>query len=343
MAILDILPDLDDRRIHQVNLGRPIEDPRDPVTPRPPGYDNDHRHPGVSINGGSNFGSQSTMTRSGLRFEDYDPFIRDVTDDELVENRLTNLLRSDSRYIQQARERGAIAAAERGGLSGSMFAEASEASAIQAGMPIATADAQAYRQAASENLQHLNNNILSRLQAATQIELSRMSENQAVRVAEIQTAAQKYMQEIANEHAKTMFELSADHDNFMENIRQGGRVEIANLSHTFQKELMGMGFEHDFNMSELTHDQRIQVEEMFNDPRFYAQLDFQRNQMNMNMMAMMTQMYAEGINSMNMQDIDEAAFSRGARFFEDLFKFGMGLMRQVDEKGFPEIDFGGNP
>lgn len=82
--------------------------------------------------------------------------VRQPTGDELVENRLTKLLAGDSAYIQNARTRGTKQAAGRGLLNSSLAGAASEASAVNAGLPIASQDASAFSAANAQNQNDLN-------------------------------------------------------------------------------------------------------------------------------------------------------------------------------------------
>lgn len=93
-------------------------------------------------------------------------YTRAVQPNELVSHQLSALLDSNSRYIQQARQAGMQAAANRGLLNSSLAAGTSEASAIQAGAPIASADAAAYQAAAGQNVDVLNQQNLQAMQNA---------------------------------------------------------------------------------------------------------------------------------------------------------------------------------
>lgn len=72
---------------------------------------------------------------------------RMVTQNELVANQLNSLLNSNSSYVRNARQRGVEMAAGRGLVNSSMAAGAAQRAAIEAGLPIAQSDAQAYRSA----------------------------------------------------------------------------------------------------------------------------------------------------------------------------------------------------
>jgi hypothetical protein len=96
----------------------------------------------------------------GLSGADGRSYVGQVQGDELVENRLGNLLAKDSNYIQNARSRGLQGASRRGMLNSSIAQGAAERSAIEAGMPIASADAQTYLQTRMQNQSDLNQNLM---------------------------------------------------------------------------------------------------------------------------------------------------------------------------------------
>jgi hypothetical protein len=84
-------------------------------------------------------------------------YTRSVQGNELTQDQLSGLLSGDSRYVQEARTRGREGAAARGlGVLGGMGAGLAEREAIRAALPIAESDAGAYRSAAAENLNYLN-------------------------------------------------------------------------------------------------------------------------------------------------------------------------------------------
>lgn len=287
-----------------------------------------------------NQGSGFRLRRISANLGDFDPdqfqaTTREVNPNELVENRLNDLLAGDSRYIQQARRQGERAAAARGALSSSIFAGASEAAAIQAALPIAAQDAQTYYRTASENMTALNNMSLLQLQSATQIAATRMS-------VEVQANSRLMLQEMQNEHTRAMFELSMGHDTFMENLRQEGRIELADLGFYHRQVLTEMGFEHDINMSELTQEQRIELEERFGDPRFYANLEMQRSNVMSQYMLGMMGMYAQGMSQMNLADIDEDSFSRGEQFWSQLVASLTEGFSRIWGDDFPTFATGGN-
>lgn len=72
------------------------------------------------------------------------PVLGTVNSDQLVEDRLTRLLGSDSPLIARARQRAAENATARGLQNSTMAVQAGESAAIDAALPIATSDASTY-------------------------------------------------------------------------------------------------------------------------------------------------------------------------------------------------------
>ena len=102
---------------------------------------------------------------SGIQGTDGRAYTGNVQGNELVENRLGTLLnRGDSAYLQNARQRGLQSAQRRGMGNSSISAGASERSAIEAGLPIAQADAQTYLQTRMQNQNDLNANLMQERQ-----------------------------------------------------------------------------------------------------------------------------------------------------------------------------------
>lgn len=96
----------------------------------------------------------------GIQGTDDRAYTGNVQNQELVENRLNNLLSGDSAYIQNARLRGLQGAGKRGLLNSSIAAGSAERAAIESGLPIASADAQTYLQTRMQNQQDLNQNLM---------------------------------------------------------------------------------------------------------------------------------------------------------------------------------------
>ena len=71
-------------------------------------------------------------------------FARQVTPNELVSTQLNNLTAGNSQYMQNARRRGVEYANSRGNLNSSIGAGSAMRASLEAGLPIAQADAAAY-------------------------------------------------------------------------------------------------------------------------------------------------------------------------------------------------------
>ena len=117
------------------------------------------------------------------------PETREVQDEELTSHQLNKLLSSDSKYMQDARRQGLEQAAAMGGLGGTAAAGASMQAAVRAGLPIAQADAQAFQQAASENMAALNQYAQLNLQRATDLQKMNLDAKVQMRSTAIQTNA----------------------------------------------------------------------------------------------------------------------------------------------------------
>ena len=120
---------------------------------------------------------------------DVNPTTREVTPDELVENRLSGLLNSDSKFIQDARRQGLEQANAMGGLGGTAGTGASMNAALRTAMPIAQSDAEAFRLAASENMAALNQYSQLNAQRATQLELAQIDASSRQKLTQITTSA----------------------------------------------------------------------------------------------------------------------------------------------------------
>lgn len=83
-------------------------------------------------------------------------FARTITPNELVANQLQALLNRDSPYMRNAEQRGIEMAQRRGNLNSSIAAGSARRAALEAAAPIAQADAQAWREANSQNFEALS-------------------------------------------------------------------------------------------------------------------------------------------------------------------------------------------
>lgn len=122
--------------------------------------------------------------------ENAQPHTREVTDPELVQNQLSSLLNSDSKYMQDARRQGLEQANALGGLGGTVGTGASMTSALRAALPIAQQDAATFTKVASENMAALNQFAQLNHQRATQLALGQMDSNTRIMTANISASSQ---------------------------------------------------------------------------------------------------------------------------------------------------------
>lgn len=91
-------------------------------------------------------------------------YVTDAGPQDLVENRVTNLLARDNPYVANARSRGLQGAAKRGMLNSSIAQGSAERAAIESALPIATQDANTMSQTRMLNQQELNKNLMQERQ-----------------------------------------------------------------------------------------------------------------------------------------------------------------------------------
>jgi hypothetical protein len=115
---------------------------------------------------------------------------REVQDNELVATQMSNLLNSDSKFMQDARRQGLEQANAFGGLGGTAGAMASMQAAMRSALPIATADAQAFRDAAKGNMDALNQFAMLNAQRSTQMDLANLDARTKMETTRIGTSAQ---------------------------------------------------------------------------------------------------------------------------------------------------------
>jgi len=121
---------------------------------------------------------------------------RSVGSDQTVAGQLGGLLDANSNYIQSARDRAMRASNARGLSNSSIAASAGEDSAYQAALPIATSDAQAFREADAYNASLYNQGLMYNadaenafLQQNNQITADK---NTQMSIAQLQAATSKY-------------------------------------------------------------------------------------------------------------------------------------------------------
>lgn len=108
-------------------------------------------------------------------------YTRDVQGAELAQNQFNNITSQGGPLMRNAAMQGDRRANARGMLNSSMAAESAQNAVIEAAMPMALQDAQAYQTAAGQNLQYLNQRDIENMQNETQ----NASINASIRGAEL--------------------------------------------------------------------------------------------------------------------------------------------------------------
>jgi hypothetical protein len=236
---------------------------------------------------------------------------REVQDEELVSTQLEGLISGDSKFIRNARLRGVELANARGQLGSSFAAGAAERAAIESALPIAQADAQAYRDVASQNMNAWNTFALANLQRATtldtsllaantQINLANMDSKIRVSMANLQAATQTNIANldaetrtrVANLQAATsiatanlqstlqfsMQTRTLTHDAGMEQLKQTGRIDLAVLDGEIRARLLNFEIDGKIELSQLDHEEMLEVNEIIQGYNLEKQDDQQRHE-----------------------------------------------------------------
>ena len=186
-----------------------------------------------------------------IDYSQYGPYTQQMTDEQLTSRQLEGLLASDSPYMRQAVLSGQRTAAERGALSSSISAGASQSAAIQAAAPIAAQDAQAYQRIASENATAINNNNLAKLESATRMATSKLQSLTALastamdaesrgKIAALNANAQSKISQMEIQARQEAQEFEAAHQRAMEMLGQQGRMDLAEFQQAGALELEGL-------------------------------------------------------------------------------------------------------
>ena len=271
---------------------------------------------------------------------------REVQAVELVANQLSGLLSGDSKFIMNARRRAAEMANRRGQFGSSMFAGAAERAATEAALPIATADAQAYRDAATQNLAAQNQNAIANIQRAaqldtallssrtnialgnldastrvgianmnalTQIDISNLDAATRTNISKMQNTTNLLLQDMQSKLQLEMQGRSFVHDRSIAKFNQEGRMQLAELDANLRTELQARGFTHDIDMSELNHEQQTELNTILQEYDLEKQgrdHAFNRRQSHINMSMQAQVNYINYLSSFAGTEMDAAAASR---------------------------------
>ena len=283
---------------------------------------------------------------SGLAIGNTDPTTRVVQDEELVSTQLEGLISGDSRFIRNARLRGLELANARGQFSSSFAAGAAELSALESALPIAQADAQAYRDTASQNMNALNTFALANIQRATTLDTAILSANTSINlanldaqirvsmanlaaqtsvsianldadvrtnIANLQSATSIRLQDMQNEMQFTLQSRELTHFTGMEEFKQEGRIELSLLDADLRLQLAQFEIDGAIQLSNLDHEESLIVNDIINGYELDRQQKdqaFQRSTQHANLAMQAQTNYVNYISSFADTDMDAAAAAR---------------------------------
>lgn len=136
---------------------------------------------------------------------------REVKDNELTSSQLLKLLTDGSPYLTQASNKAMQTAGERGLVNSSLAAGAGVGAAIDAALPIASADANAFGTAARDNQSAQNNFNLADKQASNNAALANMQMAGQAQLAGINAA---YQSQLADKNFANNFQLQQSQNDF---------------------------------------------------------------------------------------------------------------------------------
>jgi hypothetical protein len=172
---------------------------------------------------------------------------REVQDDELVSHQLNKLLDENGQFIQAAKRTGLAQSNARGGLGGSVGIGAAVNAAIRAGLPIATADAQAYRDAAAQNQNALNQFSLATMQRMTQLELGNLDASTRVQ-----------MQSMANANQLAVAHMNNATQRSIANLDAKTKLQMTELEGQIRGRLADMQFRQNMVLNDQLHGQQLE-------------------------------------------------------------------------------------
>jgi hypothetical protein len=196
--------------------------------------------PSTVTDEGDGTGTTVINPDGSVKLGDVSAHSREVQDEELVANQMNSLLASDSKFIQDARRQGLEQANALGGLGGTVGIGAAQQSAMRAALPIAEADAQAYRTAATENLEALNRFSQLNHQRATQLEMSNISAATSLATTKISASVQWASQQLTSATQRDISRL--DNETRLRATEMGGAIQerMAGVQYKFNKMLNEM-------------------------------------------------------------------------------------------------------
>lgn len=273
-----------------------------------------------------------------------DPTTREVQDEELVANQMSSLLNSDSKFMQDARRQGLEQSNAMGGLGGTAAVGAAMQSAMRSALPIATADAQAFRDAAAQNMDALNNFAQLNHQRATQMELANVDAKTRQEITSITTSAQMAaaalesatQRDISMLDAETKLraqEMAAQMQHRLADQAFRHNALLADQKAALDAGLLGMKGDYDLAGIGLGGDYQLEDTAMKAEIE-NRRLTLEREATHARIASDAYSTYMGHITDMNGQEMDDAARTRAYASAENAFKSHLGLINSL----YPDLD-----
>ena len=273
-----------------------------------------------------------------------DPTTREVQDEELVANQMSSLLNSDSKFMQDARRQGLEQSNAMGGLGGTAAVGAAMQSAMRSALPIATADAQAFRDAAAQNMDALNSFAQLNHQRATQMELANIDAKTRQEITSITTSAQ--MAAAALESATQRDISMLDAETKLRSQEMAGQIQnrladqafrhnalLADQKAALDAGLLGMKGDYDLAGIGLGGDYELENTAMKAEIE-NRRLTLEREATHARIASDAYSTYMGHITSLNGVEMDDNARTRAYASAESAFKSHLGLINSL----YPDLD-----
>ena len=195
--------------------------------------------PNTTTDMGDGTGTTVLNPDGSVKMGDVSAHQREVQDNELVSEHMNSLLASDSKFIQDARRQGLEQSNALGGLGGTVGIGAAQQSAMRAALPIAEADAQAYRTAATENLQALNDFSKLNHTRATQLEMTNINAATSIATTKISASVQWAAAQLTSATQRDIAKLDAE-----------TKLRVTEMSGAIQERMAGIQYKFNSMLNE---------------------------------------------------------------------------------------------
>ncbi len=225
-----------------------------------------------------------------------------IGQESLVENRMDNLLKKDSAWMQDAGLQGEQQAAARGLQNSSIAVGQVEQARIRAALPIAQQDASQLFQRDMQDGQYNQQGALNEQNYANTAALTNQSYNNTASLQKYDNLFNANMQKYNNQHQIDMT-----------GIQHGNNVELAGINHNNATQLAGINNAHDLTRLEAgaSYDQRLQAQNQISEIRAQQSNQIAAIEQNMEMSAEQKANAINNLISLNNATVNAIELSAG--------------------------------